>query len=60
MSPFKQIWVLVFLVMAPVFIASGVFIWEGLTPPPRVLGAICFGIAVLAVERLFFYTGMIK
>ncbi|WKV23603.1 hypothetical protein SEA1_gp0255 [Salmonella phage SEA1] len=60
MSPFKQIWVLVFLVMAPVFIASGMLIWEGLTPPPRVLGAMCFGIAALVVERLFFYTGMIK
>jgi hypothetical protein len=60
MSPFKQIWALVFLLMAPLFIASGIFIWEGLVPPPRVLGSMCFGIAALAVERLFYYTGLIK
>ncbi|UFK27119.1 hypothetical protein LG358_00098 [Escherichia phage UoN_LG358_1] len=56
----KTIWVTMFIIMIPLFIVSGMFIWEGLAPPPRVLGAVCFGIAALAVERLFFYTGMIK
>lgn len=56
----KQIWTIVFLIMIPLFIASGVFIWEGLIPPPRVLGSMCFGIAILALERMFFYAGLIK
>lgn len=56
----KQIWALIFLIMIPLFIASGLFIWEGLIPPPRVLGSMCFGIAILALERIFFYVGLIK
>lgn len=56
----KSMWALIFLIMTPLFIASGMFIWEGLIPPPRVLGAMCFGLAALAVERLFFYAGLIK
>lgn len=60
MKPFKQIWALIFLLMAPLFLASGIFIWEGLIPPPRVLGGMCFGIAALAIERLFHYVGIIE
>ncbi|AGE48220.1 hypothetical protein CPTAKMNP4_258 [Salmonella phage vB_SenM-AKM_NP4] len=56
----KTIWATVFIIMIPLFIVSGMFIWEGLAPPSRVLGAMCFGIAALSLERLFSYSGIIK